>query len=191
MGRLSSDAPHPPSPTHKPCKRVPAQTGRGFTIADVNVDKVLPLRGGAPATVDTKGARMRTSTFFLRLYTPLSNLGPAQLESRASHECAEALPVRDPAGPTPTHRHGPTISHKAATSLSSTPSPHPQPTLIIPSPADPTPAAFTSCGGAPPALRRERISSIVPLVVAVTVDVRRPEAAVQVCMRSRPQASDV
>ena len=130
-------------------------------------------------------------TFFLRLYTPLSNLGPAQLESRASHECAEALPVRDPAGPTPTHRHGPTISHKAATSLSSTPSPHPQPSLTFPSPVDPTPAAFTSCGGAPPALGRERISSIVPLVVAVTVDVRRPEAAVQVCMRSRPQASDV
>ena len=73
--------------------------------------------------------------FFLRLYTPLSNLGPAQLESRASHECAEALPVRDPAGPTPTHRHGPTISHKAATCLSSTPSPSSPtiPTLSLPS----------------------------------------------------------
>ena len=43
--------------------------------------------------------RVTIMSFFLRLYTPLSNLGPAQLESRASHECAEALPVRDPAGP--------------------------------------------------------------------------------------------
>ena len=108
----------------------------------------------------------------MRLYTPLSNLGPAQLESRASHECAEALPVRDPAGPTPTHRHGPTISHKAATSSSSMPSPsHPQPSLPVTPPRDLMPAAFISCGGAPPCLVcRERISSIVPLVVAVTVD---------------------
>ena len=49
----------------------------------------------APAVGGPVGAE----EFFLRLYTPLSNLGPAQLESRASHECAEALPVRDPAGP--------------------------------------------------------------------------------------------
>ena len=46
---------------------------------------------------------IRNVPFLIGLYTPLSNLGPAQLESRAIHECAEALPVRDPAGPTRLH----------------------------------------------------------------------------------------
>ena len=57
----------------------------------------LPLR--PPPCLLARPRAGGTNPFFLRLYTPLSNLGPAQLESRASHECAEALPVRDPAGP--------------------------------------------------------------------------------------------
>ena len=113
---------------------------RGHPCGSVTVLMAVSTRGYSGGGLCERSSRAvvpraGTAFFFLRLYTPLSNLGPAQLESRASHECAEALPVRDPAGPTPTHRHGPTISHKAATSLSSTPSPSSPtiPNLSLPS----------------------------------------------------------